>query len=383
MGNMEVLFWVSFLCLYYIYDGYLRVLQLLSRFLQPRTGLHPNDDDTPYLTILIAVYNEENVIVDRITNILESEYPANRLEVLVASDGSTDATDELVESYGDPRVHLLRSGRRVGKTEVQNRAIEKAKGEILVFTDAGTRFDRLYLKNVAEPFTSPEIGGVDGNLFFVSDPESGISQSQGFYWGFELRLRRLESRLGILCVASGACFAVRRQLFRPMYPAYGEDCIVPLDIVSQNRKVVHASEALAYDRMDRDPPAEFRSRARMTVRNWQGTWSRPRLLNPFRHPGYALALWSHKLLRWLSPLFLIALTISSVWLAMRSWTFFQFLSAVLALFYLAGVAGWLAERRGVCIPVASTAFSFLLANLGFLAGLWSCLQRKKVVVYRQ
>ena len=176
-------------------------------------------------------------------------------------------------------------------------------GPVVIFTDAGSRFEPDFIRRIVAVFSDPSVGAADGHLLFTSDNDNQIAQSQGFYWRYELSLREAESRLGILAVASGACLAVRKQVFRRMDLSIGEDCIVPLDVVTQGLRVVHVPEAIAYDAMENDPEREFRTRVRMTLRNWQGTWSRPQLLNPYKYPGYAFALWSHKLFRWLSPFF--------------------------------------------------------------------------------
>lgn len=167
-----------------------------------------------------------------------------------------------------------------------------------------------------------------------------------------------------------------------MDAAYGEDCVVPLDVVLQGFRMVHAEDAFAYDKMDSSPAGEFQTRVRMTLRNWQGTWSRSELLNPLRHPGYAFALWSHKILRWLSPVFLICATISVLLLAINGSPFFIVVGAGLLVFYGSGLIGWVAERKGIRLPLLSTIFSFLLANLGFLGGLWKALKGRRVTAYR-
>jgi cellulose synthase/poly-beta-1,6-N-acetylglucosamine synthase-like glycosyltransferase len=380
---MEILFVFSVAALYYIYDGYLRLLQVLSLAFkysdEPKPVL---DEELPSVTVLLTVFNEAAAIVERLQNILSSNYPSHLLEVLVASDGSTDETEELVRQFAQKQVRLFRPAVREGKTGTQNQAIPLARGDIIVFTDAGSRFDRNFIKNIVSPFQDSSVGAVDGHLLLISDPESGVSQNQSRYWDYELRLRELESHMGILVVASGACLAVRRQLFKTMSPAYGEDCMVPLDVVSQGYRVVHASNALATDLLDTDPDKEFRTRVRMTLRNWQGTWSRRSLLNPVLFPGYALALWSHKILRWMSPHFLILLIISATALALEGKSFFQAWLSLFVILCVGGLLGPQAEKHRFSLPGTSAIYSFLLANAGFFVGLWKSLFGHKITVYR-
>ena len=302
---MEILFWVSLFVLYYIYDGYLRLLLLLDRLFAAREEPSAHSSgELPRITVLLTVYNEEEAVVNRIQNVLACDYPREKLEVLVASDGSTDATDNVVRYFEDASVVLFRPVERRGKSDTQNQAIQMATGDIIVFTDAGTSFDRQFLRNIVKPFGDPAVGGVDGTCLILEKAGSGINESQNYYWRYELRLRELESELGILAVSSGACLTIRKELFRPMEAVYGEDCIVPLDIILQGYKMKHASNAIAYDTWHSESASEFKARVRMTLRNWGGTWSRPVLLNPLQYGGIAFGLWSHKLLRWLSPVFL-------------------------------------------------------------------------------
>ena len=379
---VEILFWIAVVALYYVYDGYLRLLQLWILLRSDSAFRDPETSFLPCVTILITVFNESKIIEDKLQNTITMDYPPDKLEVLVASDGSKDGTDDIVKGFANDQVRLFRVKKRVGKTDAQNKAIPFARGEIILFTDAETRFEKSFLKGIIAPFSDPRVGCVDGHLFFTDTENSSVAKSQRFYWNYELKLRELESQLGILAIASGACFAIRRELFLKMEPEFGEDCIVPLDIVMQGYKIVHASDAIAYDRMEYGSREEFRTRVRMTTRSLQGTWSRPKLLSPLHNPGYAFALWSHKLLRWLSPLFLVLLTVSSIWLSGLS-VFFVVASLVLVGTYLAASIGWLADCFSWKLPLAGTAYSFLLANLGFLIGLFRALMGHRIVAFRR
>jgi len=175
--------------------------------------------------------------------------------------------------------------------------------------------------------------------------------------------------------------AARRELLKPMDTTIGEDCIVPLDVALQGKRVVHSDAALAIDRFESDPERELRTRIRMTLRNWQGTWSRPALLNPLRFPGYAAALWSHKLLRWLSP-YLIATATLCLYLLRNESPLYRMLGVLALLGYLGAGIGWLAGQRGLRIPVAAQLYGFVLANVGFAAGVYKALSGERVTQYR-
>ena len=378
MTNLMIgLFLVSAALLYYVYHGYGLVLRLLALGRADRPIPAIPDSALPTVTLLLTVHNEERNIARRLANILAQDFPRDRLDVLVASDGSTDRTDAQVEAYGAP-VRLIRAD-RLGKSGAQNLAVPEARGEVVVLTDADAEFAPDFLRRVAEAFTDPAVGCVTTELH-MAQLSGAVAQGQGYYWSYELKIRALESRLGILAVASGQAMAFRRSAFVPLPRDVGDDCMIPLDAALQGFRVVHLTSARAWDSMAGEASGEFRARVRMTLRNWIGTWRRGGLLNPLKHPGYAWALWSHKLLRWLGPLFLIAMTISAVVLAVEgTWV----PAALMALFYGAGLVGWWADRGGRSLPGVGTVYSFLLANLGFLVGLTKALAGQSIVQYRK
>ena len=381
---IHVVFWISLFSVYYVYHGYGVLLDLALFFIKNKTDLDWKTTETavPFVTVLVTVHNEEKGIGKKIDNILEQDYPQQQFEILVASDGSTDATDSIVESRTRkvPSVRLFRPVNRKGKTDTQNQAIAYARGSIIIFTDCDTVFSKDFLAKLVHAFARQDVGCATGRLFFLGEQENSISTSQGYYWNYETRLRELESNLGVLAVASGACMAVRKELFRPMEAAYGEDCILPLDVILQGYKVVHVPDAIAYDRMPATASGEFRTRVRMTLRNWQGTWARAELLNPFRYPAYSWALWSHKVLRWLSPYLLIALALSSVMLAGRSPIFLLVYYGLWILFF-AGIIGYVMQRQKTEVPLVGTVYSFILANAGFFFGTIQAVLGRKITKY--
>ena len=373
--------------LYWIYDGYGRALTAVNGMRKSirgssRTATEYDDRTLPTITILLTVHNEESAIRQRIENLLLCEYPPERRSILVASDGSTDATTSIIRSFSDRGVRLHESP-GLGKTATQNEAIASIESDVIVFTDADVTFEPQFLRIIARQFNKPEVGAVDGRLLYSSRPTLDVQACQGYYWNYELRLRDLESQIGILAVVAGACFALRRNLFRTMDPAIGEDCIVPLDVVAQGFKVLHEPAAKAWTRLEDDESMTMRRRIRMTLRNWQGTWTRRALLNPFHSPGYAVALWSHKLLRWLSPVFLAAATVSSALLLAIQPSLIT-LAAFVPFAMLFGLAalGWFSKHHRLRIPGAGTAYSFVLANAAFLIGVWRATTGHRIHAYR-
>ena len=370
----------SLFVLIYIYWGYGVLLRILWK-IYPNESLKSIQRTVPTVTVLVPVYNEVNRIQERLDNIFQCDYSQDKINVVVVSDGSDDGTDDVVLTYENPRVRLIRV-ERCGKSGAQNRAMKNITSDVVVFTDADVTFDQQFLEKVVQVFDDPCVGAATGHLLFATHSSNGVSKGQGFYWNYELLLRRIESKLGILAVSSGSCLAVRRNLFVPMAEEYGDDCIVPLDIVSRGYKVEFAEGAYTYDEMPSDVSGELRARVRMTLRNWQCTWSFSSLLNPFKFPSIAFSLWSHKILRWMSPFFMIILALgSNLWvLDSRVWPSVALASGV-NFFIIISIVGWLASLNGKKVYGASVAFGFLLANYGFLVGVLRALVGDKIRAY--
>jgi cellulose synthase/poly-beta-1,6-N-acetylglucosamine synthase-like glycosyltransferase len=380
--------------LVYTWIGYPVALWILTRALRRRQvrqervrlelvqqELPRQAKDRPSFSIIVACYNEEARIAIKLADCLALQYPREKLEIIVASDGSIDATERIVEEFAerDPRIRLLRSEDRAGKSGVQNLAAAQARGEILLFTDAETRTRPGLLGQIAEDFADPTVGMVAPIVRFGRFDDS-ISQGQGSYWRFELFLRQLESDLGILATASGAALAVRRSLYRPIPPHYGDDCIIPLDVRLEGYRVLQDPRAIVSDEMPHSTHGELRVRIRMTARNWSGILCRRALLNPWRFPATSWSLISHKFLRWLTPVLLLALLLVNGWLGWRGR-----MVALLVLqigFYLAALVGWRRSESQECERIFGYPFAFCLANLGFFLGVLKCIRGQRIIAFK-
>jgi len=383
---MNALDLLSLLCaalLLHAYASYGWLLERLVRLQSASPAPRPLDASPDVkLTVLLAVHNEEAMIEARLLDLLDADIDRDRLQILVCSDGSDDATETLARSLAvrHPSIEVVVSPQRVGKTAVQNLGLTRAVGNVLVFTDADTRFHRQCLQNLIAPFSDPKVGGTTGALRFAPVPGSAISTNQSRYWARELDVRAAESRLGWLCVATGACMAIRRELYRPPLPEHGDDCVLPLDVVLAGKRFIHVDEAVAWDHMPPDVAGEFRARVRMTCRNWRGTLSRGRLLNPVRYPGYSFALVSHKLLKWLTPLLLG--TLLAIACVRASQNGLQAALLVVMLLGLGGAAiGELARQLGRSLPIVRTLHTFALLNLGFAVGGLNALAGRAISRY--
>jgi len=362
----------------YTWFAYPSLLRLFCVFFSIRTE---NKPVAPFLSILVTVHNEEKLLARRMENLLSCDYPKDLVEFVVVSDGSTDNTGTIAREFGqkDSRVKLV-STPGGGKSAAQNIAIPRAKGEVVVLTDADTLFDQHTLVKLVQPFSDPRVGCTTGRLV-LGGQENAVARNQGFYWRFEMFLRRAESALGLLHTASGSVMAFRKSLFAPFECEYGDDCVIPLDIRRKGHLVIHVDEATAMDAFPSEAGAEFAARKRMTLRNLTCTMNRLAKISPLRHPGLFVAIVSHKILRWLTPFFMILAFAANVFLVGHG-ALFDLLFLGQVLFYGLALIGWFGESRGVSLPLADSAFSFVLACAGFFMGVCSVFTGRTVTSYR-
>lgn len=374
----KILLIVFIFLILYCYILYNIILALLSYIVNNKMVAFGNYLPQ-YVSIIITAHNEEAVINKRILNLRALDYPDDQFEIIVASDGSTDRTVEIAMQHHGVIVLDLKPNR--GKATTQNDAVKVAKGEIIFFTDAETEFKADFLKNVLRAFSKPNVGCVVGNLIYRQN-NNAISYSEGFYWNFEKGLRKLESTLGILSTASGACMAVKKNLWRELSPIDDSDFTTPLDVIQQGQKVVFALEAVAYDIPSSTIKGEFRTRVRQTSKNLIGIMKRWRWTGLVNYPLVSWGIISHKILRWLTPFFLLGILLSNLAL-MGEGIGYQLLLMVQAIFYLSAAMGLIAELYGKKIPVASLTLSFCVANMGMGIGIIKGVCGKAPHAYRK
>lgn len=314
--------------LFYTYVGYPALLAVIAAF---RRRALPEPGYTPSISVLIAAYNEEAHIGRKIEQTLALEYPAEKLEVVVVSDGSSDRTDEVVEAFADPRVRLLRVPRG-GKTQAQNEAVRHCRGDIVVFSDATTVYHRQALSYLACNYVDPSVGAVSGRYQYF-DPEGDSPTGLGSiaFWNYENLIKTFQSRIRTLTGCSGCIYSVRRELYAPLPREACSDLIEPLWIVGKSYRVVFEPRALAYEETTRSAGDEFGMRVRVVTQGMQGLLSTRSIPGLWDRPWIAFQLLSHKAMRWMVPLFLAMLAAASAALAYRPE--FLILFALQAAFY--------------------------------------------------
>jgi hypothetical protein len=368
LGALGVIVWV--------YAGYPIVLGLVAWVRRRPVARGPV---TPDVSLVICAYNEERDIRRKLEECLEADYPADRLEIVVASDGSTDRTDDIVREFA-PRVRLLRVEGRGGKTIAQNAAVAEARGEILVFSDVTTVYTPATIREMVANFADPTVGCVGGDLHYEKEPRNTSAEGRALFWGYERQLRLWESQIHSIIGVAGCVYAMRRALYVPLDRAAISDFVQPGGVTSRGHRTVLEPRALAFEPVEsRSLGDELYRRARVITRGLRGAFTMPELLNPLRHPWFATLLWSHRVLRWLVPVFLLCLLAASLALAGRGPVFQVVLAAQLAV-YGSGAVAWALERLRVRLPGAFIPLYFCVVNLAPLLALaWLARGEKKVV----
>ncbi|MDQ3686917.1 MAG: glycosyltransferase family 2 protein [Acidobacteriota bacterium] len=372
---LAAIFWTSVAWLVYAYVGYPLLLVLASR-LRPR-AVRRNEAETPTVSVIITAYNEERDLSAKLENTLALDYPKDKLEIIVASDCSTDRTDEIARGFAARGVRLHRQSERLGKTAAQNAAVEVARGEIILFSDATTLYQRDVLRRMAPNFADPSVGCVAGRLLYVDPTESGVGSGARSYWGYETFLKTHESRVCSLIGVSGCLYAVRRAAYVPLYNEACSDFIIATKMVEQGLRTVYEPDAVCTEETNRQSDKEMRMRVRVIAQTYTDLWRHRAIMNPFRGGFYAVQLLSHKVLRYLVPLFLILIFGSSAILALGSW-FYALVFAAQAFFYLAALCGWALERGGRSQNrLLALPHYFVLANLAALVAFYKFLRGER------
>ncbi|WP_090508312.1 glycosyltransferase family 2 protein [Natronorubrum sediminis] len=363
--------------LFHTYALYVPILYVLSSIFPNSSTDRP--DDTPSVALVIAAYNEADVIAEKIENSLALAYPDDELSIVVFSDASSDDTDEIVRSYADDGVELVRIEGRVGKTECQNRVVAQRDEDIIVFSDANSMYDPDAIRNLVSSF-APGVGCVVGELTYR---DSSDVDGESVYWRYESLIKRLESKLNSSAAGNGSIYAVRRSSYVPLQSGAISDFAEPLAIVGSGERVTYAPDAVAWENTGEGVDEELERRSRIVTRAWHTLANNLQLLNPVRHPVFAFQLTSHKLLRWLSPVFLGVALAANLGLVLvdSSPLYLGLLAAQLACYGLAGV-GALLERTSISTPtVVHIPHYFVVANYGMLVGLWNFLQGENIVTW--
>lgn len=338
----------------------------------------------PEVSILIAAYNEEKVIEERLKNINNLKYDFTKLEVLIGSDCSNDRTNEILlekqKEFSWLKVYLF--DKRRGKASVLNDLIKLAKNDIIVFSDANTEFKPEALKNLVYSFKDEKIGGVCGKLVLTDDEvEKNESVEEKKYWIYETIIKESESRLGLLFAANGGIFAIRKNLFEniPIEKAVTDDLFISLTVIGKGYKFVYAKDAIAVESVGKDVATEFKRKVRFSATNFQ---TMTICFKDIIKRGFLItyAFFSHKISRWFLPFNMILIYVLNILLFGKN-TFFNFTFYLQSLFYLLAFLGYIGSKIRLKFFLFSLPFFFVLANIAVLKGFFKYLNKKHSVIW--
>jgi cellulose synthase/poly-beta-1,6-N-acetylglucosamine synthase-like glycosyltransferase len=378
------LFWLSFGLLCYIYFGYPLFLFLFSR---PMRNCTFPDRPLPWVTLLISAYNESGVIGQKLVNSLKLDYPRELLQIVVVSDCSDDDTDEIVKKFASNGIQLVRQSERCGKAAGLNLGFHEAKGEILVFSDANAMYQPDAIRRMIPHFCDPKTGYVVGNARYLEN-EKGVSSadSEGIYWKFETWLKERESDFGSVVGGDGALYAIRRELYEQLRSTDINDLLHPLQIILKGFRGVYERAAICYESAGDTFEKEFRRKIRIVSRSFNAVRRAWPVLLPWNQFRHWWCLVSHKLLRWMAPVFLIVFAISTAML--WSSVFYRVAGFLQLCFYGLALIGWFTRGKGprfIYLPyyfcvVNLASFLGLLKSLGgSLSSTWQTVRQDEVL----
>ena len=366
------IFWLSFFATCYTYLFYPLLLMLLQRLfrLAPNRRSSPvvsGDHVLPTVTMVISAYNEQSVLPAKLANCRDLDYPAEKIRFLIGSDGSDDGTAAILDSIEDDSFTAVHCRQRRGKVGMLNYLIARVETDIVVFSDANTMYHRSAVLELVSRFVDPKVGCVIGKLELStagSDPNA--CEPEGLYWRYENRLKRMESDLGIVPTINGGIFAIRRELYERLPAnAVTEDQVLGMKIMVGGHRCVFADGARAFERIS-DWSGELRRRIRISAGNFQSLFLVPGILHP-RCGWVSFAFFSHKLLRWLVPLFLVGMLLSNLLLAGR--IFYGGTMAFQVLFYAIGLIGAILPKLSGMLKILAIPKYFIAMNFAILVGL--------------
>ncbi|MDD3432123.1 MAG: glycosyltransferase family 2 protein [Bacteroidales bacterium] len=423
MNTMEWFFWLLFALVFYTYLGYGLLLFVLVRLkrLFGRGGKPPqqvqdlaaqvagnankatdeglaaplagNADkatgedqsrltsgmELPHITMLIAAYNEEDYVAQKVQNTRELQYPADKLHQLWVTDGSTDRTPVLLSQYGD--IEVLHQPQRGGKIAAMNRAMAFVTTPLVVFSDANTMLGRESLRRIARMFENPRTGCVSGEKRIFTDKEGAASAAgEGIYWKYESKLKSWDAELHSVVGAAGELFAIRTELYQEVEPdTLLDDFIISLRVAMQGYKIDYDPEAYAIEHASANVREELKRKVRIAAGGIQAVVRLHPLLNVFKYGLLSFQYISHRVLRWtITPFALLSLLPLNIALAQAS-VFYTVLLFLQGLFYATALTGWLFERRKIKIKLFFVPFYFFVMNYAVFAGLWRYLGKKQSV----
>jgi cellulose synthase/poly-beta-1,6-N-acetylglucosamine synthase-like glycosyltransferase len=377
-----IAFWLSLFLLAYVYLGYPLIAWLRGHLMAKPCARAPID---PFVSVIVVAHDEANRIRRRIENLLGSDYPRDRFEILIGSDGSSDETVAMASAYEGENVRVFAFRERRGKSSVLNDLVPSAKGEIVVFADARQRFDPDAIRTLVANFADPKVGAVSGELILHTrandSPTGHASEGAGFYWKYEKFIRANESWAGSTVGATGAIYAIRRSLFeRIPDDTLLDDVLIPIRILRRGYRVLFEAGARAHDRIVSSPQQEFVRKTRTIAGTFQLLAREAWILNPRRSRVWFEAI-SHKALRLAIPA--LHLTVFTANLALTRFWFYEWAMGAQMLFYAAALAGHILAGFHKKTMLLTVPYTMTLLGWATIVGLTRFVTRRQRVTWER
>jgi len=323
---------------------------------------------TPSVSLVISAYNEQDLLPKKMENALSLSYPQHLIEIAVTSDGSTDDTNKIIQDFANRYGSILPciSEQRKGKTACLNDFVPQLKGEIIIFSDANSFYDKELIRRIVRPFADPGIGLVTGSTTYVASLENKSTSGTGLYSGLEKLTKILETRTGSCVGADGAVFAIRKSLFSPLHPDDINDLVIPFQVLSKGCRGILEPSVFCTEEATAQT-GEFQRQVRITTRTLRAIFKHKHLLNPFQYPLFSFKLFSHKIMKFLTPFCLFTLLTTNVLLAVGSGTFYKIMLVLQGVFYGCALIGFLEKPEGQGSWIGNCR-AFLMVNLAYLVG---------------
>ena len=372
----EIIFWLTIGMIFYTYFGYPLFILFLSLFVNHKIK---KGEIEPNVTVLITAYNEEKNIVEKLENTLSLDYPKEKLEIVVASDGSEDKTDQIVREYSGRGVILHRVEGRVGKTETQNQTVKIIKGDIVIFSDATTKYKKDAIRKIVRNYEDHSIGAVSGRYEYVNPTGAPVGLGTILFWKYENSIKSRQTRIETVTGCCGCIYSVRRDLYEPLPRDIISDLVEPLKILGKGFRIAFEPEAVAYEETTETSKEEFGMRVRVISRGMYGLWYMRQLFNPFKYGFVSYQLFSHKVLRWIIPFLLPLLLLSNLLLICHP--FYILTLVVQILFYIGAVGGHLLDRMGKKAKLLALPLYYCVVNAASMAAFFRTIFGKKAIVW--
>ncbi len=384
---MQIIFWISLFIIIYTYVGYgivLFIIIKLLRVFRKKQTLDPNYE-LPTVTLIVAAYNEEYCIEEKITNTLALDYPSNKVNFIFITDGSTDGTSAIIAKY--PSIQLMHKPERSGKIVAVHRAMQEVKTEVAVFTDANTLLNKQALINICRHFQDPTVGAVAGEKRVQIDDSGDATAGEGFYWKYESKLKAWDSELFSVVGAAGELFSVKTALYIPVpVDTLLDDFMISMLIAEKGYRIVYEPDAYATETASANTKEELKRKVRIAAGGIQSFLRLTGLLNPFKHPVLSFQYLSHRILRWtITPFLMIGCFFVNWYIVIMmegDWKY-QIILAGQVLFYGFALLGWIMQSRSIKVKLFFIPYYFCMMNYAVFAGIKRYMSSSQTVLWEK